>query len=61
MPKSSNEPYHTPDETANRPHQSGDKKQSPSRYRRRASSAVGMAGLPLRAPVEVEMIVELND
>ena len=28
---------------------------------RHARSAVGMAGLPLRAPVEVEMIVELND
>ena len=27
---------------------------------RHARSAVGMAGLPLRAPVEVEMIVELN-
>ena len=28
---------------------------------RHARSAVGMAGLPLRAPVEVEMIVELGD
>lgn len=28
---------------------------------RHARSAVGMAGLPLRSPVEVEMIVELND
>ncbi len=28
---------------------------------RHARSAVGMAGLPLRAPVEVEMIVEVTD
>ena len=28
---------------------------------RHARSAVGMAGLPLRAPVEVEMIVELGE
>jgi enamine deaminase RidA (YjgF/YER057c/UK114 family) len=28
---------------------------------RHARSAVGMSGLPLRAPVEVEMIVEVAD